>query len=506
MRREYGDFQTPPGLVSAVLGRLGPIAARWPRVFEPTCGRGHFLAGLLALDPPPREVLGVEVQSGHLEAARAVANTAPQHVRVGLTAGSFFDLDLKSLAWADPAGPLLVVGNPPWITSAELGTLGSTNRPRRSNPKSIRGIDALTGASNFDAAEAVWLKLLTELADQSPTVALLCKTAVARNVLEHTRRLGLPIALAEVVRIDARAWFSASVDACLLRITLGVAQTPTLDRIPVFSDLNARVPESAMGFARARLVVDFAAYSRVSTIDGASPIEWRQGLKHDASAVMELTGERRNGLGGTVEVEDEHVYPLLKGSDLARPRPIAPRRAVLVTQRAIGEDTRPLERDAPRLWAYLQRHDGAFDRRKSSVYRGRPPYSMFGVGPYAFAPYKVAVSGLHKHAVFHAVGPVDRRPVMCDDTSYYLSCRSAEQAALIEALLNQPMPIDLLRSFTTPGAKRSVTKAALQRLDLGALLTRSDSRFLRETAGNTVVRLTGAPARWPDRLHELLEP
>ena len=506
MRRDYGDFQTPPGLVSAVLGRLGPIGARWPRVFEPTCGRGHFLAGLLALDPPPREVLGVEVQSGHLEAARVVANTAPREVRVGLTAGSFFDLDLKSLAWADPTGPLLVVGNPPWITSAELGTLGSTNRPRRSNPKSIRGIDAITGASNFDAAEAVWLKLLTELADQSPTVALLCKTAVARNVLEHARRLGLPIAHAEVVRVDARAWFSASVDACLLRITLGEKQTHPLDRIPVYSDMNSRVPESAMGFARARLVVDFDAYTRVSAVDGTCPIAWRQGLKHDASAVMELTSERRNGLGGAVEVEDERVFPLLKGSDLARPRPIAPGRAVLVTQRTIGDDTNRLERDAPRLWAYLQQHAGAFDRRKSSVYRGRPPYSMFGIGPYAFAPFKVAVSGLHKNPVFHAVGSVDGQPVMCDDTSYYLSCRSAEQAALIETLLNQPTPIDLLRSFTTPGAKRSVTKAALQRLDLATLLARSDVRTVLDAAENTVTRLTGQTARWPDRLLELLEP
>ncbi len=506
MKREFGDFQTPPALVSAVLGRLGPIGARWPRVFEPTCGRGHFLAGLLALDPPPREVLGVEVQSSHLEAARAVASGASGSVRVGLTGGSLFDLDLKSLAWSNPAGPLLVVGNPPWITSAELGTLGSTNRPKRSNPKSVRGLDALTGASNFDAAEAVWLKLLTELVDQSPTVALLCKTAVARNVLEHARRLDLPITHAEVVRVDARAWFGASVDACLLRITLGGDQVSALDRVPVFANMEAREPESAMGFARSRLVVDFDAYSRVSAIDGVCPIEWRQGLKHDASAVMELSAERRNGLGGVVDVEDEYVFPLLKGADLARPGPIAPRRSVLATQRAIGEDTNRLEHSAPKLWAYLRSHDDVFTRRKSSVYRGRPPYSIFGIGPYAFAPFKVAVSGLHKSPIFHAVGSTDRPPVMCDDTSYYISCRSAEQAALIEGLLNQPAPVALLKSFTTPGAKRSVTKAALQRLDLGALLARSDHRVLLAGAETTVARLTGRLPRWPRSLDELLEP
>jgi predicted RNA methylase len=74
--RDLGDFQTPPALVAAVLDRLGPVGARWARVLEPTCGAGSFLAGLLALDPPPREILGVEIQAGHLAAAREVPRGA----------------------------------------------------------------------------------------------------------------------------------------------------------------------------------------------------------------------------------------------------------------------------------------------------------------------------------------------------------------------------------------------------------------------------------------------
>src|SRR6478735_5355243 len=110
MNADLGDFQTPPGLVAAVLGRLGPVAARWPRVLEPTCGRGHFLAGLLALDPPPREIRGVEVQAGHLNQARIVALGAPESVRVGLIEASVFEVELNALAlgWRHD-GPLLVV-------------------------------------------------------------------------------------------------------------------------------------------------------------------------------------------------------------------------------------------------------------------------------------------------------------------------------------------------------------------------------------------------------------
>ncbi len=59
------------------------------------------------------------------------------------------------------------------------------------------------GLANFDVAEAVWLKLIFELAEQAPTIALLCKTAVARKVLEFVHRAGPPIAEASIHRIDA---------------------------------------------------------------------------------------------------------------------------------------------------------------------------------------------------------------------------------------------------------------------------------------------------------------
>ena len=61
-----------------------------------------------------------------------------------------FDLDLKrDLRWREQ-GPLLVIGNPPWVTNSELGTLASPNRPPRRNIKGLRGLEARTGASNFD--------------------------------------------------------------------------------------------------------------------------------------------------------------------------------------------------------------------------------------------------------------------------------------------------------------------------------------------------------------------
>lgn len=479
MRRDLGDFQTPPALVAAVLETLGRLGRTWSRALEPSCGRGHFLEGLLALEAAPRELQGIEIQESHAAAARAVTagSGGTRILRANL-----FELDLRrDLAWSE-RGPLLVVGNPPWVTSAELGALGSGNLPPKHNLKGFKGLEARTGASNFDIAEGVWLKLLEELADESPTIALLCKTAVARNVLEFADRAGIPLADASVHKIDAPAWFGASVDACLFVVSLGTGLQ--LEHIPVFGQLGDRCPKSEWGLIRGRLVGDLSGYRRFAAVDGSCPVEWRQGIKHDAAGVMELVradGDGlRNRLGEPVDVEPEFVYPLLKGADLDRSVPDDVRRSVIVTQTRIGDDTRRLEAEAPRLFAYLQAHADAFAKRKSSIYRGQPPFSLFGIGPYSFAPYKVAVSGLHRTPRFRAVGPVGGRPVMLDDTCYFLPCTTAAEAALVSVLLNDTSALGLLTSLIFPGAKRPVTKRILRRLDLKAIESLINPEELRE--------------------------
>ena len=121
-----------------------------------------------------------------------------------------------------------MLGNPPWVTNSELGSLASAHRPARRNIKGLRGLEARTGSSNFDLAEAIWLKLAFELVDERPTIALLCKTAVARSVLEFTHKAGLLITEASIRRIDAARWFGAAVDACWFCVTLGNEAVPPL--------------------------------------------------------------------------------------------------------------------------------------------------------------------------------------------------------------------------------------------------------------------------------------
>ena len=253
--------------------------------------------------------------------------SAARGVPVRLIRANLFELDLKrDVLWREN-GPILVVGNPPWVTNSELGALASTIRPPRSKVKGMTGLEARTGASNFDVAEACWLKLAHELADQNPTIALLCKTSVARSILQFAQRTRLPVTAASVQRIDAAHWFGAAVDACLFCVTLGDVPTGPAQalRIPVFSGLGQRDPESIMGFGQGWLVANLMAYDKWTFADGNCPMNWRQGLKHDAAGVMELVrdlplGQWCNRAGENVDVEPDFVYPLLKGTDLAGSR------------------------------------------------------------------------------------------------------------------------------------------------------------------------------------------
>jgi hypothetical protein len=506
VRRDLGDFQTPPELVDAVLETLGPIGARWPRVLEPTCGRGNFVAGLLRHTSPPREIRGIEIQPDHCRTAEAcVGSRADIGSRVSITCADVFRLDLgRDLIWQED-GPLLVLGNPPWVTSAELGRLSDAHVPPKANIKGLAGLEARTGSSNFDVAEAIWLKLARDLAAEDLTIAILCKNSVARGILQFARRAGLPVLDASIRRIDAARWFGATVDACLFGATLaagrsgGEVASPRCAGVPFFPSLGSSEPARVLGFARGWLVADREAYGRSAFADGTCPKIWRQGLKHDAAAVMELsvepgTGRLRNRAGEDVEVETGFVYPLLKGADLRRPADERPARAVLVTQERIGHDTKRLASSAPRLWAYLSARADRFDRRRSSIYRGRSPFAIFGVGPYSFAPYKVAVAGLSKAPAFRAVGPRGGRPVMFDDTCYFLPCSSAPEAVALSALCNDPFALGFLASASFPDAKRPITKALLQRLDLRAILERADRPRLRERAARSMAVELGIAA------------
>lgn len=174
-----------------------------------------------------------------------------------------------------------------------------------------------------------------------------------------------------------------------------------------------------------------------------------------------------NGLGERVQLEEDFLYPMLKSSDLAKR--VGPSRYMLVTQRSIGEETSTIENRAPLTWRYLESHAEVLDSRSSSIYRNRPRFSIFGVGDYSFAPWKVSISGFYKKLDFVPVGPKDGKPVMLDDTCYFLPCESEEDAGQLADLLNAQEARGFFEAFIFWDAKRPITINLLSTLDLDAL-------------------------------------
>jgi hypothetical protein len=469
-QREWGDFQTPLPLATQVCEHLVAAGVAPQIVIEPTHGAGHFILAALEAFPDARLVYGVEIQARyewHLKIAllkRALSGHGPS-AELELHRDDIFTHSFSREV--HEADNVLIIGNPPWVTAAELGVLAAGNLPRKRNLKGLNGLDAVTGKSNFDLGEFIVLRMLELFSRQRGTLAMLCKNSVIKNVVQALPRLGLSIGNLHAYGIDAQREFGAAVDASLLILDMGVqsssyvCEVATLDR--------PRQVTRAFGWAGNRFVADVHGYAQVAALDGSSPFVWRQGIKHDCATIMELDerdGIWVNGKGDAVEVEEARAYRLLKGSDLRKFEAGPARKRIVVTQRHIGEDTAHLRIDSPRLWHYLTSNAGYFDKRKSSIYRGRPRFSIFGVGEYSFKPYKVAISGLHKRPLFCLVSPVEGRPVMLDDTCYFLGFDAYLDALLTAVVLNSAPVRQFLESIVFADAKRPYTKEVLMRIDL----------------------------------------
>jgi hypothetical protein len=212
---QFGDFQTPPELADDVCDLLQRGGLRPSSLLEPTCGSGTFLEAALRGFPTIQAAIGVDVNPRRLSEARTVLRDVPGRAQPLLIEADFFSLDWPQLL-GGLTDPLLVLGNPPWVTSADVGALRGNNLPRKTNVRGLRGIDAITGKSNFDISEWMLIHLVEALQTRCATLAMLCKLTVARKVLVHAWSSGMSVADARLHMIDAPHHFGAAVDACLL--------------------------------------------------------------------------------------------------------------------------------------------------------------------------------------------------------------------------------------------------------------------------------------------------
>ncbi|MFN0201300.1 MAG: hypothetical protein ACKVTZ_07255 [Bacteroidia bacterium] len=475
-RTAYGDFQTNINLANNCVSYLLTKTVSPQIIIEPTCGKGNFILACLSHFAEVEYIIGVEIYKPYIWETKFqiiqfyLENQRGNKPNILISHNNVFDFDFAAIAKLYSEKEILVIGNPPWVTNAQLGTLNSKNLPAKTNFKKHKGLDALTGKGNFDIAEAISFVMLNTFQKTNCHLVLLVKNSVIKNMVFDQQQHHFALSEIEKLSIDSRKEFKVFVEAALFYGKLNGRPSYICKEIN-FYDKHKTV-KNKYGWLEKKFVSNLDAYVGSQEIEGKSPFEWRQGLKHDCAVIMELLKEEEhyvNGLNEKVELEDDLVYALLKSSDLKGGLIRQTRKVTIVPQKKIGEPTDDIPSKYPQTSHYLRRHLAHFEARKSAIYKNKPPFSIFGIGDYSFKPYKVAISGLYKTFHFTFILPQNHKPIMLDDTCYFLGFDRIEFAAYTFLLLNSEKTTQFLTAITFADAKRTFTKEVLMRIDMGAL-------------------------------------
>lgn len=473
-KREYGDYQTPEYFSLQVCRYLKEKRKIKPTVvIEPTCGVGNFVKSSLMFDA--MEIIGIEINPEYCKKCKEEIDDP----RVNIINADFFTFDFNSLI--NRENRFLVIGNPPWANNSTLSSLNSDNVPVKMNFKGAKGMDAITGASNFDICEYIILQLIAALRETNATIAMLCKTSVARNVFSELKRTHTNFITCDILEFNANRVFGVSTSACLLVVEL-CEKNIFPESCNIYSFDSPEKVKSSFSYINGSL--HNSTTERIDDFSGNCSFEWRQGIKHDCAKVMELSyyeGSLTNGLKELVDIEEKYVFPLIKSSMFKSPVVDQFNKYVIVTQKKVREDTSHIEIDAPRTWAYLSSHKDKFLQRKSSIYRDAPAFSMFGIGDYSYASYKVGISGFYKKPFFSVLFSRDGKPVMTDDTSYFICFPTYDAAYTAMLILNCNRVQNFLVSIAFIDAKRPFTKNVLKRIDFNKILQNMRAEELEKT-------------------------
>jgi len=191
---------------------------------------------------------------------------------------------------------------------------------------------------------------------------------------------------------------------------------------------------------------DYRARAGIYT-GGANGVYWLEvvGWRPDGLVVVtNLTkGARRRVENVQAAIEPDLLYPLLRGRDVQRWQATSSAH-ILVTHepgmrlKAIPEDEMVVR--FPRTYGYLKRFEPALLERRDRGVRGlikagAPFYSMFAVGDYTFAPYKV-VWREQAASLTVAVAESTDKVVVPDHKLMMVACQGRGEAHYLCAVLN----------------------------------------------------------------------
>ena len=211
---------------------------------------------------------------------------------------------------------------------------------------------------------------------------------------------------------------------------------------------------------------DYTAYEGVNS-GGLNACYWVRELESTADGTTTIKNLADVGHIDVqevcTEIESDRLYPLLRSGDVSRWHATAKCSIILAQdpQTRRGMPEAQMREKYPQTYRYLKRFEGDVDAPKRGTLRGRslfrryfepsdPFYSMYGVGPYTMARWKVCWTRIDTRLRAAVVGPDDRdRLVLPQETITFAPFDDPDEAHYFCALFNSTPADALVRSFST---------------------------------------------------------
>jgi hypothetical protein len=432
-------------------------------VFDPQCGIGQLLAGLVAA----AQARGLRTRDLPWQRLWG-ADREPAYLRV---AARTLGLCREQLLWADTltAPPALrverVFANPPWVNFPDLPAadksalkpqfvalglvpdrrrvlLGGTRidvaalaiaryMERHLLPHGQAVVFLPLSVFQNDGAHAAWRNFAVGPVRYAPTAVV--DLTAARVFPDIQTRYGLAVFVRDrsftppIPWANVTGWTTAGPSgAANAAWTIGPHARPTVH-------LPAR-PRQGVNTGGANAVLHVALAEPAAA---GQPVWWVQSAR------------------GRWQLPAWFLYPLLAATQFATPT-APPRRWVVLPYHPTGRVLSAAEVSAaPLLAAFLHAHADVLQARKGVWLRRGPWWSLVGVGPYCFTPWKVAWPAYGATTFTPQVfGAVAGQPWQANQAAQaFVPCADRAEAEAVAAQLRTPAVAAWLSAFQTAGTR-----------------------------------------------------
>jgi hypothetical protein len=442
-------------------------------VLDPTCGDGAFLEAFIAL--AHRQGLSITREAlARLHGVEIVATDkalAIERIRarygVRLADANIRTADFIAAKFLRRYEVL--VGNPPWINFADLPPGLKT----KWGPQYIRyrlvtdKREVLLGSSRADLATLVVKKALDDILSDGGRAAFFVPLSMFFNSGANDRFRPFPSSehqyrVLQLWDFGQEAVFEG------ISTRYGAAlfdrrdkQTWPVDTLAcsngIWTQIYSTASDRRSGPWRQHLTPD--ADADVPPLIPISPSQRpRQGVNtcgaNDIFIFVRDEDRLRNGCGEECELEEELLFPLMNAASFGRPLKTGQRFILLPHDTRTGRPLMwPAIENFKRVAGYLAKHRETLVRRKGTLINshiGRGYWwALLGVGPYSFAPWKVAWEALGKRSFTPTV--LEGRWQGNQALHAFCPCMSAQEAEALASALRTMQVERWLKSSAMEG-------------------------------------------------------